>query len=274
MMCGLTGMAGNGVYVTDLKIFNELLYMSGLRGEDSTGVMIANTNRPKNHYIVDKALEAPAEFVRKRNTTGGILQYTKANIYMAHARYATVGKKTVDNAHPFEVPGLVGMHNGTLADIKYSWPSNVDDKGKTDSELMFRDMSEIGILETLNGLSPNSAFAISVYDTKARKLYLARNKHRPLYGALNKKFGMLYWSSEFYMLHAAADRNHEEIHSFYFQPDKLYEIHLDEIVAADKEKAPWVIHDIVYSKKSYSLGVWDNIDGSGEKGWTKDQKVY
>ncbi len=268
-MCGLAGIAGNGIIKQDVKIFKDLLHMASLRGEDSTGVLVSNTHKPKGHtfFATQKEATPSPVFIKKHGRHGHILQETPggANLYMGHARWGTVGDFTVKNAHPFETNKLIGMHNGTLVDFDYAW----DKEGRTDSELMFEDMSKRGILPVLEGLDTLSAFAVSIFDKKSRKLYLARNKHRKLYVGFNKKAGVMYWSSEFYMLYAAVDRNDVDIEAFVLKPDILYTIDIDAIKMG--VTVPWTCDDIKYKPKKVEWKPKLNVSQySAGDGWYQD----
>lgn len=265
-MCGLAGMAGNGIINQDLRVFKDLLYLASLRGEDATGVMIANTHKPNNEYAIVKEKVPSPQFIAKHQSMkqGGCLSMVGgSNLYMGHARYGTVGLNTQDNAHPFDTPKLVGMHNGTLEEWDYWWDET--GRGRTDSEMMFEDMSTKGILKVLQSFSnPRSAFAITVYDKTTRKLILARNDQRPLYVGMCKNAGVMYWASEFYALHMAADRNDTKIESFFLKPHQLYEVNIDDIKMG--ENAPWTITPIIYDppkKKKSKPGFTNMTDGSG-----------
>lgn len=80
-----------------------------------------------------------------------------ASFVMAHTRYATVGAKTVENAHPFEIGNIIGAHNGGVInnlelDKKYKRDCKVDSMHffhHLDKDLPFGDIEGYGSIEWL-----------------------------------------------------------------------------------------------------------------------------
>lgn len=248
-MCGLAGVAGNGLVFSDVTMFKELLYVASLRGRDSTGLVVANTNRTNaDHYGIFKSEMASPEWIDAMTYKGSPLSVHGQNLMMGHCRWGTVGDKSIDNAHPFEFSQLIGMHNGTLEDLKYLYG-----KG-TDSEMMFEDMNNRGIKAVLEGLDWRSAFAITVYCKKTRRLYMARNAMRSLCVGFDKRNGVMFWSSEAFMLHLVASRNKTDLDVYYLKPDTLYEIDINDI--KPNVTNPWSIVDLKMDK-------WEPLDMSG-----------
>lgn len=217
-MCGLYGMMGPEFTVQDLGFINNLAYVSGLRGLDSAGLLqgIVRKNNhprwPKTTYTVEKVNGDISYFMWYHSTAKEgdreILNSVTDNFMAGHNRYATRGKVSLDNAHPFEIDNIVGMHNGTLKNTKYSHPN------KTDSQLLFEDISERGLSTVLKELNSDDHYAVVVFEPKTGIFHFARNDGRPLFFAINKERKVLYWASERDFLELCARRNGIKIETF------------------------------------------------------------
>lgn len=197
-MCGLVGVAGN-LYQRDLAVFNNLLIMNQLRGRDSTGVagmtsggnvtMIKRVGGPEN--IMD------AKWYDQVVTTG-------KDCLIGHGRARTVGTISSANAHPFEFPGLVGAHNGTIDHAARRFLLNEDQYG-TDSEALLYTIEMLG----LNNAIPQvwGAWALTIYDKTEHSIKFLRNKERSLFYVIAESGQTIYWASEYGMLYSALTRN-------------------------------------------------------------------
>lgn len=204
-MCGLFGMIGPGITQTDLLFLQEIGYVSALRGRDGTGVVQGSLYEKYCSHKIKKEDSEYSQFMwYHQNCKGGsplVLNDTTCNYFLGHVRHATKGAINSDNTHPFDVGQLVGMHNGTLKDLKY------DHKDKTDTELLLKDIQERGPLRVLREISKDSAYAIVYLDKREKQIVFARNEKRTLFYTYHVHRSVMYYASEKWMLEAIADRN-------------------------------------------------------------------
>ena len=236
-MCGLVGTilktmsGGNNM---DVSLFSDMLYMDALRGMDSTGVASFHNNGEVN--ILKEASDAGwflrAEALKKFNAD--FVKTGKAII--GHNRKATVGKTTDNTAHPFlleddEGPRWAFTHNGTLRNHEKIFKTEVD------SEALGMLLTQAGedqealekALERVEG-----AYACVWIDQKTEKIYLLRNKERPLFLA-ETSWGYLY-ASEPMMIYAAAARNSTKVSEIKaLDEHTLYSIDLKDVKLELKE---------------------------------------
>jgi hypothetical protein len=196
-MCGLTGIAGDGIVTRDMHALQDLLAISTIRGQDGTGVIQGRFWEPedakkntifsfKQSYEVNYFL-----WVHTRTDKANKLLFSLFdNVHAYHVRWATKGDINEDNCHPFEMPSFIGMHNGTLKEKKY------DDVTKTDSEVLFEEIEEKGLEKTLSELRSDSAYALVMVSKTTGEITFVRNKHRSLYCAFNSERDVMYWHSE------------------------------------------------------------------------------
>lgn len=194
-MCGIAGCLGPGIIQKDLEALKELSYCMGLRGMDSTGIYQANI---RNGKVISSLLEKDNSGVTyfkwfhesHRDGNKKIFEGITNTVFAVHTRAATKGAITVDNAHPFEFDNLVGMHNGTLVDKKYS------SRDKTDSELLFQDANERGLSTVLSELDDKSAYSIVMIDKQKGEIIFTTNGLRPFHFCVVEDRSVVFWASE------------------------------------------------------------------------------
>lgn len=203
---------GSGVADNDLNVLKQLAQISVVRGQDGAGLLQGSVYTKHMNYTVEKTGNEMAYLLwyheKGKGGDRSLFNSHTDNFFCGHVRAATRGNINADNAHPFELDTLVGMHNGTLESSDY-FPGIKE----TDSEMMFKDMEKRGIREVLAGLNKKSAYAVVIFDKKKREFIFARNELRPLFCTWNLNRKVMYWASEVGMLEWILDRNGIKYHN-------------------------------------------------------------
>lgn len=241
-MCGLVGLivnTANGALAKEADLFEQLLYIDALRGDDATGMAIyCNTGE------IEIAKEATtADYFRsaKEYKEMRLAFIARGRAILGHNRKRTIGEITDETAHPFIIgDNAVFSHNGTLRDHKKLADTVVD------SEALGIHLNKCGgdprkIEEALGDVY--GAYACAWFDQNTEKLYLLRNKERPLYLAKYPS-GYIY-ASEPGFIYAAANRNAYKIEEIEEVPEHtLVSLSLDGSFTTVKKEA------LVVPKKS------------------------
>lgn len=183
-MCGIIALISKkltGFSELELKLFNQALYTNALRGADSTGIF-SITKEGNIHLIKDNV---DANTFLKSNDIKKEFEnyYLNSRILVGHNRAATKGNITDKNAHPFLIKDTVLVHNGTIYEHKLL--ANTE----TDSEAICSALSEKPYKEVLENIS--GAFALIFYKANEKKLYVIKNKERPLWIISTNEFDFI-----------------------------------------------------------------------------------
>ena len=181
-MCGIVGVVGN-TNATDILIqgLEKLEY----RGYDSAGVFLASEGKSQLVKAVGRIAELSTKAEGVEGTAG-----------IGHTRWATHGKPTEDNAHPYrsETGRFVLVHNGVIEnylEIKEEYLAGHHFKGQTDTEIaahLIGKFAEEDGLSTLEAFKKalhiiRGAYAFALMDAEdPSTIYVAKNKSPLLIG--------------------------------------------------------------------------------------------
>jgi Glutamine amidotransferase domain len=195
-MCGLMGLitgATNGFTKNDIDTMTGLLFMTQLRGTDSTGVCAVSNLNESSWY---KALGTPDKLFESKDwpTFHGEL-WTDGRGMFGHCRAATRGTVNIDNAHPFEVKRADGttvtlVHNGTLSEVQTLTGKDSHD---VDSKWLAEMIAEHGADKALGLI--NGPIATIWHDSADGTINWYRNYERPLFMAKSRD-NRIYLQSE------------------------------------------------------------------------------
>lgn len=229
-MCGLFGIASTSLTKDEQNIFTQLGFLSAFRGIDSAGCFLVSRkdHKDKARINVMKQVTNPVSFMLSTQLSQKISEIRPC-IMAGHARAATKGSVKLSNAHPFQVNGITGMHNGTI----HSFVDSVLDR--TDSEVLMEKIGTKGVDDALID-AHYGAYAIVYFDHAKRTLNIARNDQRPLF-YMRSGGAVIAWASEHRMLEYVKSLNpsfkEAEIRSF--GVGTLYSLKLGESVFTTRE---------------------------------------
>lgn len=205
-MCGIVGAIRTDwkAYARLEDAFRDMLVVDSLRGFDSTGVFSYEYDEECVMFM--KEATTGAEFVNTYMRRDGS-HFEKSTWMVGHNRAATIGVVNNANAHPYDNPNLIGVHNGTIRGHENAFPKH---RRATDSASLYAALSDTSadekdVVKFFQDLGYKGAYALVWYDKRIESLRFIRNTERPLYLAKTDE-GWLF-ASEKCMLEFAASRN-------------------------------------------------------------------
>lgn len=173
-MCGICAVISkNTLSDVELETFKQVALLTTLRGHDSSGIIYSKNRNTK--YI--KSLVTLGDFVRRVEDLDPGKRESNPRYVIGHARAATIGGVTKENAHPHHYNHIVGVHNGTI----HSFSTEAEDRNMTDSAILYERISEMGEKKAIESAGVNAAMALVWVDTKDSCIRFYRNSQRPLF---------------------------------------------------------------------------------------------
>jgi hypothetical protein len=270
-MCGIFGYGFKKGAVSEgarAILASRLAEANDDRGGDSWGYALLGADGPQ----VKRGL---GKLVNRAPEIGSALTC------FAHTRWATHGAKTLDNAHPFEIGGVIGAHNGIIYNhrelcVEYSRMFAVD------SMHIFAHLHEGRGLDDLEGYG--AIEWVTKDDLTAPRLCLLQGGELAVYGigTPDKTIGVVWSSDEDHLKRALRRAGLREHFEYRVDEGQVYrvvdgglfttdqDLSLSETRTSTKKWHEYVVTDD--GDKLIPIDAVADFHGDRHQGWWPDGK--
>ncbi len=278
-MCGICGaVAGSMISPFEVEKVQKLLILNSFRGMDSSGMFDYIDVKEKTREIIRKrkkeTIKVP-EWAHWKETLEPYIFATRVipqveltrwkpntlKAVVCHARAATQGKISKENAHPFRYQNIVGVHNGTIfGDFDGRKECDVD------SAALIMNIQKLGpkkAIEMITEKATSIAYAVVYMDLDKKTLNVMRNSQRPLHYYTTA--GTTFFSSDKKDLAYTFNHPMSHVDLKEFRPEILYTLDLTKGFARFEEEdmdLPRKVYPVTHYPIDNRFGKWDEETSS------------
>ncbi len=269
-MCGIFGsITKKGIELTPEQqaqrqnVVTALGFAMEERGNHSTGIGVI---REGELYIKKRAI--PAHDFLNSKKVKRLLRDNPSTV-VGHTRWATTGARTDENAHPFLIGNICGVHNGQVSNFR-----EISSELEVDSEAIFTALDEcngnyIDAFKMLTG-----SMAVVWLDIRdPYQLHLVSHTN-PLAICRVKQLDTIFFCSTKEAMQIAIHAGFGYQHNDIFEPTADYVYTIDEQLGITKESVDFKsVYTPPVNNMTYGHGYEDDPDSPRSTGYDPDDGV-
>lgn len=201
-MCGIVGFITTekalGAHARK-RWFTNAIRAGAARGEHGTGMILVPHDNEGNADWVKIGATPDYLIDGKHGKERFANDWDMYRAVVGHNRYATQGKVSTDNAHPFVVGPITLVHNGTLHSTHgLPLPQHKLKDVDVDSHVIAHNLADHSVEDVVKEL--DGAFTLVWHDARDQSVNIIRNERRPLHLIALSYHDTILFASEAEML--------------------------------------------------------------------------